>query len=226
MNVRRAVTHGLGDEQVDDPHDGGVVGQHLGGGGGVFARRLGHCEGVDQPAHVVDGAVGVVDGAVDVGRRRDHHLRRRLEGGRQPLPHLSGGIRHRNNHAAVTALDRDRAQLAGDALGQERNRVRVRCFAAKVDKGHLEAFAEGHDHVAFGNRAHVDKCVTDAFAFGFFRHRGVELFGGDQRPFKQQSADVVPGSGVSRRNVGASRLVVVGCPLGCLASAKSHGAPK
>ena len=99
VDVRRPVAHRLGDEEVDDLDDRGVVGHghlHAGVGGGSARALGGLLEGTDVLLDVAERPVGGVDGALDVGSRRDDEpddLAARIG---QDLGQLGIRVRHRH----------------------------------------------------------------------------------------------------------------------------------
>ena len=201
VDVRRPVAKGLGDHEIDDPHDGGVVGGGALGRRHHPAERLGDLEGVEHLADAGDGPVAAVDGAADVRRRGHHHPDLTLgRGGELGLVGLVHGIGQGDDQAPVLNPQRDGRRRAGQILGQAGQSVGLGLRLAQVDEGHPQLDGEHLVQIPFTDRPELDQQHAQALARrGLLEQRLVELRGGEQAGVDEELAERAPARRGTRR---------------------------
>ena len=161
VNVAGALLDGLGDHGVDQADDGRLarhVAQVFEIGAGLLVVSLG-------VGALFGFAVIAVDGVEDflLGGERGAHL--------QAAERAYGGdgleiqrIGHRDGEDVVRERDGDGAALAQEAVRQAFDFGRGRRSAIDRDQGDIELIAEGGEHVAVGDGAHVDQNFAELIA--------------------------------------------------------------
>ena len=193
VNVAGALFDGLGDHGVDQANDGSLA-RHVAEvfeiGSGLFVVAVG-------VGALFGFAVIAVDGVEDflLGGERGAHL--------QAAEGAHGGdgleiqrIGHRDGEDVVRERDRDGAALAEETVRQAFDFGRGGRSAIHRDQGDIELIAEGGEHVAVGDGAHVDQDFAELIApFELEFEGALDILRLDLAAFQQDLAEPqIPGA--------------------------------
>ena len=190
VDVGRPVGHRLGDEEIDEADDGGLV-HRLAGLGDLVG--LDHAVGGDlrhlaglavEPVEAVEGLEELVfgdDDGLDLGLGQGVDV---VEG------EDVGGVGHGHHQAPFGPSDGQGPVAAGDGLGDEPDGDPVDRIVGQVDELEAGLGGQGPGQVDLGQLAPLDEDPPEGLpAAGLLGQAGVELVLGDEALGHEQGAE-------------------------------------
>ena len=167
VHVGGPVALGLGQDPGDDLHHWCVIGNHLGGVGGVgggalLPRALHSLEGLHQSVHTADGPVAAVDGPLDVRlRSKDESDRVVVRLGEERADADRRLIGDGHLEAVIVERDGYRHVLAHDVLWDQRECIWFRIVPPEVDDGHVQEIRQKEGQLPRIERTHRHQGLAD-----------------------------------------------------------------
>ena len=217
VDVGCPVAHRLGENAVDHLDDRRVVFENDIGGRrrrveGPPACGLDCLEGLDEVIESTDGSIVVVDGATDLGERRQHRLDRIAAGLAEERQQFGRRlVGHGHVQTELVELHRDDEVLTGHGIGNELQRVNLGGGLPEVRHLHAVELRSSVDEVSLIDEPHVEERVPEVRRSAVDRCREglVDLSLGHEVALEQQLLEAHAGLTVQGPG-GRFRRVAVG----------------